>query len=74
MRYPVKDKFWLWRMNLFEVFAYWDSWRTSPNWHWHRWYNTQRVFPNISHVQLICWFAFRYNAKRRHWKRTKLKL
>jgi len=30
MRYPIKDKFWEWRMDLFEVFAYWDSWRTSP--------------------------------------------
>jgi len=35
MRYPIKDKFWGWRMDLFEVLAYWDSRRTSPNWHWH---------------------------------------
>jgi len=33
MRYPFKDKFWGWRMDPFEVFAYWDSRRTSPNWH-----------------------------------------
>jgi len=31
MRYPIKDKFWGWRMDPFEVFAHWDSWRTSPN-------------------------------------------
>jgi len=31
MRYPTKDKFWGWRMDPFEVYAYWDSWRTSPN-------------------------------------------
>jgi len=30
-----KDKFWGWRMDPFEVFAYWDSRRNSPNWHWH---------------------------------------
>jgi len=35
MRYPIKDKFWGWRMDPFEVFAYWDSRRTSLNWHWH---------------------------------------
>jgi len=22
-------------MDPFEVIAYWDSWRTSLNWHWH---------------------------------------
>jgi len=27
----IKDKFWRWRMDPFEVFAYWDSWRTSHN-------------------------------------------
>jgi len=31
MRYPIKDKFWGWRMDPFEVFAHWDSWRTSLN-------------------------------------------
>jgi len=31
MRNPTKDKFWGWRMYPFEVYAYWDSWRTSPN-------------------------------------------
>jgi len=31
MRYPINDKFWGWRMDPFEVFAHWDSWRTSPN-------------------------------------------
>jgi len=31
MRNPTKDKFWGWRMDPFEVYAYWDSWRTSPN-------------------------------------------
>jgi len=35
MRYPIKDKFWGWRMDPLEVFAYWDSWRTSPTWHQH---------------------------------------
>jgi len=31
MRYPIKDKSWGWPMDPFEVFAHWDSWRTSPN-------------------------------------------
>jgi len=34
MRYPIKDKFWGWRMDPFEVFAYWDSKENQPHWHW----------------------------------------
>jgi len=30
MRYPIKDKFWGWRMDPFEVFAYWDSKENQP--------------------------------------------
>jgi len=30
MRYPIKDKFWEWRMDPFEVFAYWDSKENQP--------------------------------------------
>jgi len=45
MRYPIKDKFWGWRMDPFEVFAYWDSRRTSPNWHWH-WQSNYRIGPH----------------------------
>jgi len=45
MRYPIKDKFWGWRM---EVFAYWDSWRTSPTWHQHqRQPPTERVWRRL---------------------------
>jgi len=29
--YPIKDKFWGWLMDPFEVSAYWDSWRTIHN-------------------------------------------
>jgi len=30
MRYPIKDKFWGWRMDPFEVFAYCDSKENQP--------------------------------------------
>jgi len=30
MRYPIKDIFWEWRMEPFEVFAYWDSKENQP--------------------------------------------
>jgi len=30
MRYPIKDKFWGWRMDPFGVFAYWDSKENQP--------------------------------------------
>jgi len=32
-------------MDPFEVFAYWDSRRTSPNWHWH-WQSNYHIGPH----------------------------
>jgi len=52
MRYPIKDKFWGWQMDPFEVFAYWDSRRTSPNWHWH-WHCTQHCVPDTFFIMLM---------------------
>jgi len=30
MRYPIKDKFWGWRMDPCEVFAYWTQGEPAP--------------------------------------------
>jgi len=52
MRYPIKDKFWGWRIDPFEVFAYWDSRRISPNWHWHWHWPPNWAWP-VSHARKI---------------------
>jgi len=61
MRYPIKDKFWGWRMDPFEVFAYWDSRENQPQLSlslisvlsFHLFYD-KTALPTTKHVVDIC--------------------
>ncbi|CAN7070151.1 unnamed protein product [Brassica oleracea var. botrytis] len=46
--------------------------RPIPHWIRLRTDNTIRQFSETIINSLWCLFCFRYNAKRRHWRRTKL--